>query len=216
MHQLAPRVSFGSIKHQPVRKETLDDGDLQMLADFVHHGIRQGIYPNIVDAKTRDEVLDFLRGIASKCEFRHDEPASGRDTTKVAAAHGLHGARSRGRVCDSLAGHFRFCPARNRASDVRRPQEASGSGTWCGHPRQRHQDDFAAVLQPDREVPRKQSGASRHAPDARVLFDESILQRSRFAPVPRPFRQGGFGESRLHPSTWNNNLRYPASHHKFN
>ena len=85
MHQLAPRVSFGSIKHQPVRKETLDDGDLQMLADFVHHGIRQGIYPNIVDAKTRDVVLDFLRGIASKCEFRHDEPASGRDTTTVAA-----------------------------------------------------------------------------------------------------------------------------------
>ena len=85
MPYLAPRVSFGSFKHQPVRKEPLEDGDLQVLADFVHHGIRQGIYPNVVDAKTRDEVLEFLRGIASKCEFYHDDPETGRATTTVAA-----------------------------------------------------------------------------------------------------------------------------------
>jgi len=85
MHQLASNVSLGSIHHQPVRKENLDDGDLQVFADFIYHGVRQGLYQDVVDARSRAEVLEFLQGIASKCEFRRHDPKLGRTTTTVAA-----------------------------------------------------------------------------------------------------------------------------------
>ncbi len=85
MHQLAPQVSLASIKHQPVRKELLEEHDLQVVADLIYNGIRRGLYPDVIQAKTRSEVIDFLRRIASRCEFRQYDPAIRRARTRVAA-----------------------------------------------------------------------------------------------------------------------------------
>ena len=85
MHQLAPHVSLASIKHQPVRKELLEEDDLRIVADLIYNGIRQGLYADIIHAKSRVEVLDFLRGIASKCEFRQYDPTIRRARRRVAA-----------------------------------------------------------------------------------------------------------------------------------
>jgi ribosomal protein S18 acetylase RimI-like enzyme len=85
MHQLAPNVSVASIKHQPVRKELLEEHDLQVVADLIYNGIRQGLYSDVIHARTRTEVLEFLRGIASKCEFRQYDPTIRRARRRVAA-----------------------------------------------------------------------------------------------------------------------------------
>jgi ribosomal protein S18 acetylase RimI-like enzyme len=85
MHQLAPQVSLASIKHQPVRKELLEDRDLQIVADLILNGMRQGLYTDVIHAKTRTEIIEFLRGLASKCEFRQYDPALRRARTRAAA-----------------------------------------------------------------------------------------------------------------------------------
>jgi len=85
MHQLAPQVSLASIKQQPVRKELLEDQDLQVVADLILNGMRQGLYTDVIHARTRAEVMDFLRGVASKCEFRQYDPGLRRTRTRAAA-----------------------------------------------------------------------------------------------------------------------------------
>ncbi len=85
MHQLAPQVSLASIKHQPVRKELLEDQDLHIVADLILNGMRQGLYTDVIRARTRAEVIEFLRGIATKCEFRQYNSAIRRAHTRIAA-----------------------------------------------------------------------------------------------------------------------------------
>ncbi|HEY0256230.1 MAG TPA: GNAT family N-acetyltransferase [Candidatus Methylacidiphilales bacterium] len=85
MHQLAPQVSYASIQHKPIRKEVLEEQDLQAVADLVWHGIRDGFYRDIIGVRSRAEVLEFLRGVATRCEFRRYDRASRRTRTVVAA-----------------------------------------------------------------------------------------------------------------------------------
>jgi hypothetical protein len=68
-----------------VQKRTLEDEDLQIVADLVRDGLREGLYADIVNGKKRSEVLRFLRHLLTKCEIRHHD-RFGKCVSKRAAA----------------------------------------------------------------------------------------------------------------------------------
>ena len=56
-----------------VQKRTLEDEDLQIVADLVCEGLREGLYADVVHGKKRSDVLRFLRHLVTKCEIRYHD-----------------------------------------------------------------------------------------------------------------------------------------------
>jgi hypothetical protein len=85
MHQLAPRITLVPLKQQPVRKKILEEQDLQVVTDLICTGIRQGLYTDICRARTRSDVLSFLRRLVSRCEIRTYDAIRKRFRARAAA-----------------------------------------------------------------------------------------------------------------------------------
>ena len=63
MHQMAYPVMLAQ-KNRPVQKRLLEDEDVQIVADLVCDGLREGLYAEIVPGKKRSDVVQFLRHLA--------------------------------------------------------------------------------------------------------------------------------------------------------
>ena len=85
MHQLAFGVTVTARKNKPVSKGTFGTADLEIVADLVSDGIREGSYVDIFPTGNRPEIIQFLQRLATKCEFRQRDPVKGCLHNRVAA-----------------------------------------------------------------------------------------------------------------------------------
>jgi hypothetical protein len=85
MHQQAFSLGHTSLRLQPVRKETLEANDLQIIADLIFDGIRNGLYTDIIQERKRADIVTFLRHLSVKCEIRQYDATTERFHTRVAA-----------------------------------------------------------------------------------------------------------------------------------
>ena len=74
MHQLAFPIKLASKRSNPIQKRTLEDDDLQIVADLICDGLREGLYKEIVPGRKRSEVVQFLRHLVTRCEIRQYDP----------------------------------------------------------------------------------------------------------------------------------------------
>ena len=56
-----------------VQKRMLEDTDLQVVADLICEGLRDGQYTNLVGGKKRSSVIRFLWHLVTRCEIRHHD-----------------------------------------------------------------------------------------------------------------------------------------------
>lgn len=71
MHQMAFPIKSARNEQRPVQKRTLEDQDLQIVADLVCDGLREGLYADLLTGRNRSDVVRFLRHLVNKCEIRH-------------------------------------------------------------------------------------------------------------------------------------------------
>ena len=71
MHQITLPIKFAVRGCVLVQKRTLEDGDLQIVADLVCDGLREGFYAELLPGKKRSDVVRFLRRLVTRCEIRH-------------------------------------------------------------------------------------------------------------------------------------------------
>jgi hypothetical protein len=74
MHQLAFPIKLASKRSNPVQKRTLEDDDLQIVADLICDGLHEGLYKEIVPRRRRSDVVQFLRHLVTRCEIRQYDP----------------------------------------------------------------------------------------------------------------------------------------------
>ena len=85
MHQMAFPLKLGSAGLNPVQKRTIEDEDLQIVADLVCEGLIEGIYKDMIPGRKRSEVLGFLRHLVTRCEIRYDERSEKHSRRQTAA-----------------------------------------------------------------------------------------------------------------------------------
>src|ERR1700677_4378545 len=95
MHQMAFPLKLGSARLNPVQKRTVEDEDLQIVADLVCEGLSEGLYKDIVPGRRRSDVLRFLRHLVTKCEIKSDERSEKHSRRRTAAlfVYSVQGAR---------------------------------------------------------------------------------------------------------------------------
>ena len=71
MHQMVIPIKSALKEKRPVQKRTLEDQDLQIVADLVCDGLREGLYVDLLTGQNRSDVVRFLRHLVTKCEIRH-------------------------------------------------------------------------------------------------------------------------------------------------
>jgi hypothetical protein len=85
MHQMAFPLKLGSARLNPVQKRTVEDEDLQIVADLVCEGLSEGLYKDIVPGRRRSDVLRFLRHLVTKSEIKSDERSEKHSRRRTAA-----------------------------------------------------------------------------------------------------------------------------------
>ena len=76
MHQQAFPIKLASKRSNPIQKRTLEDDDLQIVADLVCDGLRDGLYTEIIPRPRRSDVVQFLRHLVTRCEIRQYDPSA--------------------------------------------------------------------------------------------------------------------------------------------
>ena len=85
MHQMAFPLKLGSARLNQVQKRTVEDEDLQIIADLVCEGLSEGLYKDMVPGRKRSEVVGFLRHLVTRCEIRYDERSEKHSRRQTAA-----------------------------------------------------------------------------------------------------------------------------------
>lgn len=86
MNQITYPREFAPRRRTAVfQKRALKDEDLQIVANLICKGLREGLYAELLPAKKRSDVLRFLRCLVTKCYIRHYD-RSGKCLSKRAAS----------------------------------------------------------------------------------------------------------------------------------
>ncbi len=85
MQQLARIPKLATVARIPAHKRIIEDDDLQVVADLICAGIKEGHYVDMFPSRKRSDVVAFLRRLVTKCETE-ERDASGRISRRRAAA----------------------------------------------------------------------------------------------------------------------------------
>jgi len=91
MYQLAFPHASNLECGRPIRKEQLEDHNLQAVADIICDGIREGLYADIVSSRKRFEVIQFLRHLAKRCEIWQSSEKCFRKRAAVLSVYTMEG-----------------------------------------------------------------------------------------------------------------------------